>query len=45
MRRSHLHFLDDIREAAGKIQEYTKGMSYQEFLSDRRTKGCRDQEF
>ena len=37
MRRSHLHFLDDIGEACGNILTYTKGMSYQEFASDRRT--------
>jgi uncharacterized protein with HEPN domain len=37
MRRSHLHFLDDIKEAAGNIQKYTKGMSYRQFLSDRLT--------
>jgi uncharacterized protein with HEPN domain len=36
MRRSHLHFLDDIKDAAGKIQDYTKGMSYEQFLTDRR---------
>jgi uncharacterized protein with HEPN domain len=37
MRRSHLHFLDDIKEACGNIQTYTKGMSYRQFLSDRLT--------
>lgn len=37
MPRSHLHFLDDIGEACGNILSYTKGMSYQEFASDRRT--------
>jgi uncharacterized protein with HEPN domain len=37
MHRSHLHFLDDIKEAAGKIQDYTKGMSYEQFLADLRT--------
>ena len=37
MHRSYLHFLDDIKEAAGKIQDYTKEMSYEEFLADRRT--------
>lgn len=38
MRRSHLHFLDDIKEAAGNIQTYTKGMSYKQFHSDRLTR-------
>jgi len=37
MRRSYLHFLDDIKEASGKIQDYTKGMSYEQFLADHRT--------
>lgn len=37
MHRSPLHFLDDIREACGNILTYTKGMSYQQFASDRRT--------
>jgi len=37
MRRSHLHFLDDIKEASGKILEYSKGMSYEQFLADHRT--------
>ncbi len=37
MRRSHLHFLDDIGEACGNILSYTKEMSYQVFASDRRT--------
>lgn len=37
MRRSHLHFLDDIGEACGNILSYTNGMSYEEFASDRRT--------
>ena len=37
MRRSHLHFLDDIKEACGNILTYTKGMSYKQFLSDRLT--------
>jgi uncharacterized protein with HEPN domain len=37
MHRSYLHFLDDIRDAAGKIREYTDGMSYQKFLKDHRT--------
>ncbi|HNX16860.1 MAG TPA: DUF86 domain-containing protein [Methanoregula sp.] len=37
MHRSYLHFLEDIREAAGKILEYTEGMTYHEFLKDQRT--------
>ncbi len=37
MHRSYLHFLDDIKDAAGKIREYTDGMTYHEFLKDRRT--------
>jgi len=32
MHRSYLHFLDDIREATGKIRDYTEGMTYHEFL-------------
>lgn len=35
MRRSHLHFLDDIGEACGNILTYTKGMSYREFAANR----------
>jgi uncharacterized protein with HEPN domain len=37
MRRSCLHFLDDIRDACGNILTYTRGMSYREFASDRLT--------
>lgn len=37
MRRTSLHFLDDIKEAAGKIKKYTAGMSYDEFLQDIKT--------
>jgi len=32
MHRSHLYFLDDIKEAAEKILNYSKGMSYEQFL-------------
>lgn len=35
MHRSHLHFLDDIREACGNILTYTKGMLYQDFAANR----------
>jgi uncharacterized protein with HEPN domain len=38
MRRTSLHFLDDIREAARNIRKYTAGMSYEQFLADRRTR-------
>jgi uncharacterized protein with HEPN domain len=37
MRRTVLHFLEDIREATGNIKKYTDGMSYEQFLVDRRT--------
>jgi hypothetical protein len=37
MHRTVLHFLDDIKEAAGNIKKYTKGITYEQFLSDRRT--------
>jgi len=37
MRRTSLHFLDDIKEASGKIKKYTAGMSYDEFLQDIKT--------
>lgn len=37
MHRSYLHFLEDIREATGKIREYTEGMTYHEFLKDKKT--------
>jgi len=37
MRRSVLHFLDDIKEAVGNIEKYTVGMSYEQFLADKRT--------
>ena len=37
MRRSVLHFLDDIKEAVGNIEKYTVGMSYEQFLVDKRT--------
>jgi uncharacterized protein with HEPN domain len=28
MHRTALHFLEDIKEAAGRIKKYTAGMSY-----------------
>ena len=37
MRRTVLHFLEDIKEAAGNIRKYTTGMTYDQFLADRRT--------
>ena len=37
MHRTVLHFLDDIKEAAGKIKKYTTGMTYEQFLGDPRT--------
>ena len=37
MRRTALHFLEDIREATGNIRNYTEGMTYDEFLADRKT--------
>lgn len=37
MRRTSLHFLDDIKEASGKIGKYTAGMSYEQFLADEKT--------
>lgn len=37
MHRTVLHFLDDIKEAAGKIKKYTTGMTYEQFLKDPRT--------
>jgi uncharacterized protein with HEPN domain len=37
MRRTSLHFLDDIKEAAGKIKKYTAGMTYGEFIKDFKT--------
>jgi uncharacterized protein with HEPN domain len=37
MRRTVLHFLDDIKDAVGNIQKYTEGFTYEQFLADRRT--------
>jgi uncharacterized protein with HEPN domain len=37
MHRTSLHFLEDIKEAAGKIRKYTTGMSYEQFLADQKT--------
>ena len=37
MRRTVLHFLDDIKDAVGNIQKYTAGLTYEQFLTDRRT--------
>jgi len=37
MRRTSLHLLDDIKEAIGKIDEYATGLSFEQFLADRRT--------
>lgn len=37
MHRTSLHFLADMRDAAGKIEEYTRKMTYEQFLSDKKT--------
>lgn len=37
MPRDHEVYLDDIMEAAGKIEKYTIGMSYEEFRCDGKT--------
>jgi len=34
MRRTVLQYLDDISEAAGKIESYTRGISFEEFVAD-----------
>ena len=36
MRRTALQYLDDILEAIGNIEEDTTGISYEEFVADRR---------
>jgi len=38
MSRDYRVFLDDILEAVGKIEEYTRGMSKEEFSRDSRTR-------
>jgi uncharacterized protein with HEPN domain len=35
--RSTLDYLDDILDAAGKIETFTRGMSYEEFSGDDKT--------
>ena len=35
--RSALDYLDDILDAAGKIETFTRGMSYEEFSGDDKT--------
>ncbi len=35
--RSTLDYLDDILDAAGKIEIFTRGMSYEEFAGDDKT--------
>jgi uncharacterized protein with HEPN domain len=35
--RTYLDFLDDIRSAARKAQEFTAGMSYETFAADEKT--------
>ena len=37
MPRDHLLYIDDILESILHIREYTSGMNYQEFSSDRKT--------
>lgn len=37
-KRDHILFLQDILEAAERIEKYTQGMSYEEFLKDQKTK-------
>lgn len=37
MHRTWLHFLDDIREAVESITTYTAGMTYEQFLADKKT--------
>ena len=32
MHRTTLHFLADVKEAVSNIEEYTKDMSYEQFL-------------
>ena len=34
MRRTVIHYLDDILEAAGKIESYTGGITSDEFVAD-----------
>lgn len=36
MRRTSLQYLEDILEAIGNIEEDTTGISYEEFVADRR---------
>jgi uncharacterized protein with HEPN domain len=36
MRRTALQYLDDILEAIGNIEEDTTGITYEEFVADRR---------
>ena len=37
MPRDYRVFLDDILEATRKVLEYTAGLSYEQFLADRKT--------
>lgn len=35
--RSYLLYLEDILKSAAKVQRYTDGMSFEDFLADERT--------
>jgi uncharacterized protein with HEPN domain len=37
MKRTHEDYLNDIVEAISLIEEFTEGMTFEEFLSDRKT--------
>jgi uncharacterized protein with HEPN domain len=37
MKRDYRLYIDDILEAIGKIEEYTEGLTMEDFLSDRRS--------
>lgn len=36
--RSYLLYLEDILKSAAKVQRYTNGMSFEDFLADERTR-------
>ncbi|AMQ18724.1 HepT-like ribonuclease domain-containing protein [Thermococcus peptonophilus] len=37
MKRTHEDYLNDIAEAISLIEEFTEGMTFEEFLADRKT--------
>ena len=45
MHRTVLQYLDDILEAINNIDEDPAGISFDEFVADRKTKGCSHPKF